>query len=63
MLPRLTVRAVGLPVHIGKESNRLEEAQNGLITDADEVYVEYRDQRREWELVLPALQELRDARG
>lgn len=57
------MRASGLPVHIGKESNRLEEAQNGLITDADEVYVEYRDERREWELVLPALRRLRNELG
>jgi len=63
VLPRLTVRAVGLPVHIGKESNRLEDVQDGLITDPDDVYVEYRDERREWEQVLPALRRLRDERG
>jgi hypothetical protein len=63
VLPRLTVRAVGLPVHIGKESNRLEEVQDGLVSDPDEVYVEYRDERREWEAALPALRRLRDERG
>ena len=63
VLPRLTVRAVGLPVHIGKESNRLEEVQDGLVSDPDEVYVEYHDERREWEAALPALRALRDDRG
>jgi hypothetical protein len=63
VLPRLTVRAVGLPVHIGKESNRLEEVQDGLVTDPTEVYVEYRDERREWEAVLPALRALREEKG
>ncbi len=62
LLPRLTVRAVGLPTHIGKESNRLDEVENGLLA-ADEVYVEYRDERREWELVVPALRRLREERG
>lgn len=63
VLPRLTVRAVGLPVHIGKESNRLEEVQDGLVSDPDEVYVEYRDERREWEATLPALRRVRDEKG
>ena len=63
VLPRLTVRAVGLPVHIGKESNRLDDVQDGLVTDPDEVYVEYHDERREWEAALPALRRLRDERG
>jgi hypothetical protein len=63
VLPRLTVRAVGLPVHIGKESNRLEEVQDGLVSDPDEVYLEYRDERREWEAALPALRRLRDEKG
>jgi hypothetical protein len=62
-LPRLTVRVVGLPVHIGKESNRLEEVQDGLVSDPDEVYLEYHDERREWEAALPALQALREERG
>lgn len=63
LLPRLTVRAVGPPVHIGKESNRLEEVQDGLVTDPDDVYVVYRDERREWEAVLPALRRIREERG
>lgn len=63
LLPRLRVRAVGLPVHIGKESNRLEEVQGGLVTDPDDVYVEYRDPRREWEAALPALRRVRDEKG
>jgi hypothetical protein len=54
LLPRLRVQAVGVPRHIGKESNRLDEAQNGLVSDPDEVYVEYRDERAEWEALLPA---------
>jgi hypothetical protein len=32
VLPRLTVHAIGLPVHIGKESNRVEDVQDGVIT-------------------------------
>lgn len=63
VLPRLTVRAVGLPAHVGKESNRLEDVQGGLITDPDDVYVEYRDPRREWEVLLPRLRQLRAERG
>ncbi len=63
LLPRLTVRAVGLPLHIGKESNRLEEVQDGLVTDPDDVYVTYRDERAEWAQALPALRRLRDEKG
>ena len=63
VLPRLTVQAVRLPVHIGKESNRLDEVQDGLVNDPDEVYVEYRDERREWEATLATLRALRDERG
>jgi hypothetical protein len=63
LLPRLRVVARGVPVHIGKESNHLDEVEDGIITDPDEVYVEYRDERREWEAVLPALRALRDERG
>jgi hypothetical protein len=33
--------------HIGKESNRLDEVEDGLVADAGEVYVEYRDDRGE----------------
>ena len=63
LLPRLRVRAVGLPLHIGKESNRLDEVEDGVITDPDDVYVVYRDERRECEALLPALRALRDERG
>jgi hypothetical protein len=63
LLPRLRVRAVGLPLHIGKESNRLDEVQDGLVHDPDDVYVIYRDERREWEAHLPTLRRLRDERG
>ena len=63
LLPRLEMHAVGYPLHLGKESNRLDEVEDGLVQDADEVYVEYRDERREWEAALPALQRLRDERG
>ena len=55
--------SLGLPHHIGKESNRLEDVEDGLVGDADEVYVEYRDPRRDWEAALPALRLLRDERG
>jgi len=63
VLPRLTVRAVGLPVHIGKESNKLDDVQDGLVSDPDEVYVVYRDERREWEASLPALRRLKEKKG
>lgn len=63
LLPRLRVRATGVPLHIGKESNRLDEVEDGVVTDPDEVYVEYRDERREWDAALPALRRLRDERG
>lgn len=48
LLPRLRVMATEVR-HIGKESNRLDEVEEGLISDPDEVYIEYRDDRREWE--------------
>ena len=63
LLPRLAVQAVGLPVHIGKESNRLDEVEDGVVTDPDEVYVVYRDERAEWAQMLPALRALRDELG
>ncbi len=34
-----------------------------MITDPDDVYVTYRDERREWELRLPALRQLRQEKG
>ena len=33
------------------------------MTDPDEVYVEYHDERREWEAAMPALRRLRDEKG
>ena len=63
LLPRLRVQAVGIPLHIGKESNRLEEVEDGVVSDPDEVYVVYRDERREWEALLPQLRRLREERG
>jgi hypothetical protein len=62
LLPRLSVRATSV-AHIGKESNRLEEVEEGLVDDSEDVYVEYRDERREWEAALPAVRRLRDERG
>ncbi|TAM71234.1 MAG: hypothetical protein EPN50_04435 [Chloroflexota bacterium] len=63
LLPRLQVIATGVPLHIGKESNRLDEEEGGAIVDPDEVTVEYRDPRAEWEMAPPALRRLRDERG
>jgi hypothetical protein len=48
LLPRLHLHVSDIR-HIGKESNRLEETEDGIIRDAGEVYDEYRDERREWE--------------
>jgi hypothetical protein len=49
--------AIGAPHFIGKESNKLEEVEEGSIPDAGDVYTEYPDPRRdEWETkVLPVL--------
>ena len=63
LLPRLTVHAIGLALHIGKESNRLEEVEDGVITDPNDVYVTYRDERAEWAQALPSLRRLRDEKG
>lgn len=63
LLPRLRVRATGFPIHLGKESNRLDDVQDGQIHDGDEVYLVYRDERREWEAALPALRRVREERG
>lgn len=46
LLQRRHVRVRGL-THIGKESNRLEEVESGLIHSADGVSTEYIDPRRE----------------
>lgn len=62
LLPRLDVEAVGYPVHIGKESNRLDNVEDGLIAHAGGVYVEYRDEHREREAARPALR-LREEQG
>ncbi len=62
VLPRLHVVATEVR-HIGKESNRLEEVENGELSAADEVYTEYRDPSAEWEHeVLPRLREMGAAR-
>jgi len=37
--------------------------EEGAVLDTDDVYVVYRDERREWEAVLPALRELREQKG
>jgi hypothetical protein len=43
--------------HVGKESNKLEEVEAGLVHDPDEVYTEYVDVRRDpaWEAVVAVL--------
>jgi hypothetical protein len=63
VLPRLHLIVAGVPRHIGKESNQLEEVEEGAILDPGAVYVEFRDERREWEAMLPALRRLREERG
>jgi hypothetical protein len=63
LLPRLHLQVACVPVHIGKESNQLEEEESGAIVDPDEATVEYRDERAEWEAVVPALRRLRDEKG
>jgi hypothetical protein len=63
VLPRLAVEAAGLPVHIGKESNRLDEEESGAVLDAEAIYAEYHDARAEWTAVVPALRRIRRARG
>jgi hypothetical protein len=63
LLPRLHVAAAGAPRHIGKESNQLDDVEEGAVVDPEDVYVEYRDERQEWEASLPALRRLRDERG
>jgi hypothetical protein len=43
--------------HVGKESNRLEKVEAGLIHDSDEVYTEYVDVEHdpEWEALVAML--------
>lgn len=51
---------IGEIKYIGKESNRLEEVESGVIHSAQNVYTEYPDPRRdEWETkILPALKKV-----
>jgi hypothetical protein len=62
LLPRLTVEVDGLPRHIGRESNELEEVESGSIMNASP-YTEYHDERQEWKAMVPRLRRLRDERG
>jgi hypothetical protein len=62
LLPRLRVVATEIR-HAGKESNRLDEVEEGLVSDPDEVYIEYRDERREWERERKELLRLRETIG
>lgn len=59
LLRRRVVRPAYL-VHVGKESNKLEEVEAGLEHDPEEVYAEYADPRRDpWRvLVLPVLRDV-----
>jgi hypothetical protein len=59
LLQRRHIR-VSQIIYIGKESNKLEEIESGLIHSAQSVYTEYPDPRREeWETkILPALRKL-----
>jgi hypothetical protein len=60
LLQRRHVRIEWPPRFIGKESNRLEEVEEGSVPDAGEVYTEYPDPRRDkWTTtVLPELRRL-----
>ncbi len=57
LLQRRDIR-VSQIIYIGKESNKLEEMESGVIHSAQSVYTEYPDPRREeWKTkILPALQ-------
>jgi hypothetical protein len=59
LLQRRHIR-VGQIIYIGKESNKLEEIESGLVHSPQSVYTQYPDPRRdEWETkILPALQKL-----
>jgi len=59
LLQRRHIR-VGQIIYIGKESNRLEEIESGIIHSTQSVYTEYPDPRRdEWQTkILPALRKL-----
>lgn len=54
LLGRRQVR-VTLIRHIGKESNRLDEVEDGLVGDLDDVQIQY---VAEWEAALPKLKEI-----
>jgi hypothetical protein len=60
LLPRLQVRATSVR-HIGKESNRLEEAEVGLDILADEGFTEFDDAAAEWTLITDRLRSVRIA--
>lgn len=57
VLPRLQVTTTEVR-HIGKESNRLEEVAAGALDAPSDVYVEYHDERSEWEKDRAVLQGL-----
>lgn len=44
--------------HIGKESNRLEEVEEGTVADLDEVQIQYVDEAAEWASVVEVLREI-----
>jgi len=60
LLQRRPVEALRY-VYVGKESNRLEEVQHGLIEDEDEVMTEYRDPAQDpfTRLTLPVLKTMK----
>lgn len=63
LLPRLHIRATEVR-HIGKESNRMDEEEEGALVDADRIYVEYTDERSEWfAVVAPQLANLQNCMG
>ena len=41
----------------------LDEIESGAVVELDEVLLQYRDERREWQAVVPALWHLRDKKG
>lgn len=54
LLPRRPVVVVGVR-HIGKETNRLDEVEEGLVDVSDDIHIQYINERGEWERQLPAL--------
>jgi hypothetical protein len=59
LLRRRPVTKLSL-MHVGKESNRLEEVEAGLVHDPGEVYTEYVDARHDtdWEKVVKVLKQM-----